>query len=146
LGNPNTSELFSSDICRIGHGAVVIDLKTCSVKYPVMTADNAAKLAASQIYQAMMPSEAVSNEPEWLNKVTFAAEGMEDRPAIKIVDNKWRYTAPPFIPNKRNMKFWAKFADAWYAMCMKAMTRALVGHQRTQKEDDLIHEYSSVDI
>lgn len=142
------ANLFRNEYCNIGNGSVVIELRTCDVKMlPTMTIDNAARLAAKTIYSAMRPESPSSDEPEWLNKVTFASEEWEQTPAIKVVDNLVWYNSPPFVKSKKNLKFWELFARYWYIMVVQSMKRALVGRKdRTTTEDNIIHIYGGKEI
>lgn len=148
VGNPGMNELFQTDKCSIGNGAVVIDLRTCNVTLnPALTIDNAAKLAAKSIYEVMQWDDKVTSEPEWLNAVTFASEDMIDTPAVRIVDNNLYINSPPFLNSKKNMSFWRKFTDYWYIMVVKAMDRALFARKdKTFHEEKIIDTFASKDV
>jgi hypothetical protein len=142
------TDLFNSSVCNIGNGSVVIDLRTCDVKInPTLTIDNAAKLAAKQVYMAMEYGDPMSQEPEWLNTVSFASEEMPDKPAIKIIDDKLYYNCPPFKKTKRNINFWRRFTKYWYVMVVKAMNGALTARKdKTFFEEQTIDKYSGIDV
>jgi hypothetical protein len=142
------NELFNSEKCNIGNGAVIIELRNCDVKInPTLTIDSAAKLAARQIYQVMEHPNPLSQEPEWLNSVSFASEEMPDKPAIRIVDNKLYINSPPFKNNKKNINFWKRFTDYWYVMVVKAMNKALIARKdKTFFEEQTINRYANIDV
>jgi len=141
------TELFKSDKVSIGFGAVIIDLKTCDIVLnPTITIDNAAKMAAKQIYNALRHEDPLTEEPEWVNKVTFAAEGLEDTPAIQVIDDKWYYHAPPFVASKKNISFWTMFTKYWNLMVVQAMTRALVNRSRSIKENERMTKFAKNEI
>lgn len=146
VGNPDMNELFKTDKCNIGNGAVIIDLRTCDARInPSLTIDNAAKLAAKSIYEVMQWNDKVTSEPEWLNAVTFSSEDMPDKPAVHIIDNKIYINSPPFMRTKKNIAFWHKFTNYWYVMVVKAMDRALFARKdKTFHEEQIIDRFSSV--
>ena len=148
IGSPNLKELFAGEVCNIGFGAVRIELETCNIRInPTITVDNAAKLAAKTIYNAMRPEEFYTSEPEWLNKVTFASDKYESKPAVKIVDDKIWFNTPPFKKSKLNLNFWNLFTKYWYVMVVQAMQRALVGrNDRTVSEEEIINKYQGIDV
>jgi hypothetical protein len=147
VSKPPMNSLFQSEKCNVGNGSVIIDLLTCDVKInPTLSIDNAARLAAKEIYQVMQHDQPISEEPEWLNSVTFAADGYP-KFTIKVVDNKLYLNSPPFNKVKRNITFWKKFTDYWYIMVVYAMKRALVARKdRTPEEDRIIHKYANIKI
>jgi len=148
LGKPNANELFKTDRCNIGNGAVVITLRNCDVRInPAMTIENAAKLAAKSVYEVMAHGESLSGEPEWLNMVTFASEEFERTPAVKIVDDKLYINSPPFLKSKKNINFWKYFTNYWYIMTVKAMEKSLFNRKdRTHKEDNTIDQFANKDV
>ena len=148
IGKPAANELFKTNVCNIGNGAVVINLRTCDVKInPTLTIDKAAKLAAYQVYHAMEHPGQITQEPEWVNMVSFATEELPDKPAIKIIDNKLFINSPPFLKTKKNINFWKRFTDYWHIMVIKAMDRALACRQdKTFKEEQDIERYANIDI
>jgi len=148
VSKPPVTDLFNSEKCNIGNGAVIIDLRTCDVKInPTLTIDSAAKLAARQIYQVMEHPNPLSQEPEWLNTVTFASEEMPDKPAVRIEDNKLYFNSPPFKKSKKNINFWKRFTDYWYVMVVKAMNRALTARKdKTFFEEQTIDRYAKIDV
>ena len=148
VGKPSETELFQADKCVIGHGVVVIELRTCNVKIlPTMTTRNAAKLAAKTIYHVMQHDTPYSAEPEWVNKVSFSTEEFELTPTIRVVNDSWWYNAPPFLKTKRNVAFWNNFAYYWNIMSVHAMERALTGREfKTEREMRTIHRFHGVEV
>jgi len=142
------TDLFNSDRCNINNGSVIIELRNCNVIInPSLTLNNAAKLAAKKIYEVMQHDEPLSQEPEWLNSVTFSSEEFIDTPAVKIIDNKLYFNSPPFLKTKRNINFWKHFTDYWYIMVVRAMEGALVARKdKTFFEEQIIEKYADMDI
>lgn len=147
-GTPAAGDIFRGDKCVIGHGALVIDLRTCDIiMVSIMTLDNAAKLAASTIYGVMESDTPSSPEPEWVNSVTFASEEFMETPAIRVVDNRLLYNSPPFKRTKKNLRFWELFAKYWYVMVVRAMNKSLYSCKtKTAKEQSIIDKYSAVRV
>lgn len=145
VGKPSMTELFRTDRCNIGNGAVIIALRTCDVTInPAMSIENAAKLAARTVYEVMELDHNFTDEPEWVNSVTFASEEFEKTPAVKIVNNQLFFNCPPFLKTKKNINFWKKFTDNWYIMTTKAMERALFNRKdKTVREEQIIHHIAS---
>ncbi len=148
VSKPSVTELFRSDQCNIGNGSIIIHLRNCDVRInPVLTIDNAAKLAAKSIYEVMQHDDPYTQEPEWLNAVTFSSEEFDTTPAIKIINDKLYVNSPPFLKSKKNILFWKRFTDYWYIMVVKAMEKALFNRKdRTSQEDKTIDTYSRVDV
>lgn len=142
------TDLFKSDKCNINNGSIVVELRNCNVIInPSLTINNAAKLAARKIYEVMQYDQPISQEPEWLNSVTFSSEEFVDTPAVKIIDNKLYFNSPPFLKTKRNINFWKYFTDYWYVMVVRAMDRALKSRKdKTFFEEQTIDRYSKVDV
>lgn len=148
VSTPAANELFNSEKCNIGNGAVIIDLRTCDVTInPTLTIQSAAKLAAKQIYHVMEHPNPITAEPEWVNSVKFSDDTNINRPAVSVCDDKLFYNAPPFKKTKKNLAFWRYFSKYWYVMVVHAMTKALACRKDvTTKERNLIDRYSKVDL
>lgn len=148
VSTPPANELFKSEVCNIGNGAVIIDLKTCNVTInPTLTIESAAKLSAKQIYQVMEHPNPITQEPEWVNSVKFSDDENINRPAIAVYDDKLYYNSPPFNKTRKNLAFWRYFAKYWYVMVVKAMVKALSCRKDISvKEQRIMDRYSKVDV
>lgn len=146
LAKGPAEDLFKGKFVKIGGGVGKIDITNGEVKFPTMTMDNAARLSAVQIYTAMSPSHAITNEAEWLNKVSFADDKHMDTPAVRVVDNRVSFNIPPFKNSKKNETFWLHFGKYWYIMVVKAMQRALINRDKTAKEKYLINQYAHIEL
>lgn len=142
--NPGFEDIFKSGrFLKISGGLVVIDNRNGKVKInPTMTLENAAKVAASYIYEAIRYREhEFDGEPIWTNSVQFWDDQYPKSPCVSITNSKIQVFRPPFLGD---MEFWRAFTKYWSINVAKGMTKALIGRRKTFEETKCIEVFEKL--
>ena len=135
--------MFAGRNIKVCGGNIIIDLLTCEVKFmSTMTMENAAKLSATYLYEAMaIPPLDEDGIPVWTNSICFCDEHTVSEPAVTVVDDKLFINRPPF---KGDMEFWKLFTKFWAQNILRAMSKSLAHEKHTTlKERILLGAYET---
>ncbi len=128
IGRPDFSGIFKGGLIKIGNGLISINPEDATVKInPTLLMDNAAKLSATHLYEAMVTNEVQEADskidiPMFVDSITFGSDKEGVPVALTAKMDQLYINRPPF---RGELRFWKSFSKYWNLCCLRAQFEAI---------------------